>query len=156
MTKFAATRFLLILDGCLVPISDQDSPNADNMTDERPLICDTECLLSANSPYQSPNLKAERTVQESKDSLALSSLVTLGAPADDRLTALLTQRHTEAAPSLQQQQHQHLHHHHHPALIPLPAEASSTSTSTSQFPANYNLTGAGLHQPVSDPDFPRP
>lgn len=101
---------------------------------------------------QSPNLKLERTVQESKDSLSLSSLAAMSAPVEDSLTALLAQRHTEPPPPLQQH-----HHHHHPALIPLPAEASSTSSSSpSQFPANYNLNATGLHRPVSDPDFPGP
>ncbi|XP_075895858.1 voltage-gated inwardly rectifying potassium channel KCNH7 isoform X2 [Nelusetta ayraudi] len=108
--------------------------------------------LFSHTATQSPNLKLERTVQESKDSLSLSSLAAMSAPVEDSLTALLAQRHTEPPPPLQQH-----HHHHHPALIPLPAEASSTSSSSpSQFPANYNLNATGLHRPVSDPDFPGP
>lgn len=104
------------------------------------------CLKSSS---QNPNLKLERSVQESKDSL--SNLAALGAPAEDSLTALLTQRHPD-------HHHHHHHHSHHPALIPLPAEASSTSSSSSpsQFPANYNLNTTGLHRPMSDPDFPGP
>ncbi|XP_035532615.1 potassium voltage-gated channel subfamily H member 7-like [Morone saxatilis] len=103
---------------------------------------------------QGPNLKLERTIQESKDSL--SSLANMNAPIEDSLTALLVQRHTEPQQQ-QQQQQQQITGHQQSALILLPTETSSTSSSSSSpSPSDSNLNTTGLHRPVSDPEFPRP
>ncbi|XP_076602469.1 voltage-gated inwardly rectifying potassium channel KCNH7 isoform X1 [Chaetodon auriga] len=101
---------------------------------------------------QGPSLKLERTIQESKDSLA--SLANVNAPVEDSLTALLVQRHAEPQ---QQQQQQQITGHQQSALILLPTETSSTSSSSSSpSPSDSNLNTTGLHRPVSDPEFPRP
>ncbi|XP_070694473.1 voltage-gated inwardly rectifying potassium channel KCNH7-like [Pempheris klunzingeri] len=98
---------------------------------------------------QGPNLKLERPIQQSKDSVL--SLAKVNAPIEDSLTALLVQRHTEP-----QQQQQQIAGHQQPALILLSTETSSTSSSSSQSPSDSNLHTTGLHRPVSDPDFPGP
>ncbi|XP_074550842.1 voltage-gated inwardly rectifying potassium channel KCNH7 isoform X1 [Halichoeres trimaculatus] len=99
---------------------------------------------------QGPNLKLERGIQESKDSV--SSLASVNASMEDSLTALLVQRHTEP-----QQQQQQITGHQQPALLLLPTETSSNSSfSSSPSPSDPHLNAAGLHRPVSDPECPRP
>ncbi|XP_044073635.1 potassium voltage-gated channel subfamily H member 7-like isoform X1 [Siniperca chuatsi] len=124
----------------------------------RPAVKVQPVALSASHVFshtgtQAPNLKLERAIQESKDSL--SSLANVNAPIEDSLTALLVQRHTEPLQQqIQQQQQQQITGHQQSALILLPTETSSTSSSPAPSDSNFNTTG--LHRPVSDPEFPRP
>uniref|UniRef100_A0A3P9JW10 Potassium voltage-gated channel subfamily H member 7 n=1 Tax=Oryzias latipes TaxID=8090 RepID=A0A3P9JW10_ORYLA len=92
----------------------------------------------SHTATQGPSQKLESTIQESKDSVCSSAVVS--APPDGSLAAFFEQRHTDP----QQQT----------ALIPLPAESSS-SFFCSATPSDPDHSVTGQQRPVSEPEFPR-